>query len=455
MEYHDISLKYGNQIINHFIPKGKGTVQVLESPPVKSQISSLKNDLLNVLENPVNSLPLKDLIQDHYQGSDKPVYILADDNTRPNIHTKIIYPLVLDYLIEVCDVKKEDIRILIASGTHRPPTVEELKVRILGETLYESYQGLVLIHNDQDNLAELGLSSNKTPITINRDAMEACLIIPITDSEYHYFAGVAGTVKQLFPGIAGRITTNTNHIRMFHPSLGFTPACRMGNTLENPVISEMKEMVELVQENIPIFCIDAILDRGEITYVQAGNIISLHDMAQKILFSRRVIELEKPGDLVLVSVGELGINLYQSGKGIHAAWNAAKKPGGTVLLLAPCHDGAGTIGYQETMESIKGMDLEQALDWVLKNKCSQDSFRIGNQKPIDTIRILRSLGANKIKILSEMDPKELRETFRLDPIPDKGSPLESLRSFLDGFLSENPAALVYVMKDAGLYVVPK
>ena len=178
-------------------------------------------------------------------------------------------------------------------------------------------------------------------------------------------------------------------------------------------------------------------------------------MAHEILFSRREIEVDQPGDLVLVSVGELGINLYQSGKGIHAAWNAAKKPGGTVLLLAPCQDGVGTAGYQETMEAIQDMDLDHALEWILENKCSQASFRIGNQKPVDTIRILRSLGANRIKILSEMDPKELREIFRLDPIPDKGSPRESLRSFLDGFLSDNPAALVYVMKDAGLYVVPK
>ena len=107
------------------------------------------------------------------------------------------------------------------------------------------------------------------------------------------------------------------------------------------------------------------------------------------------------------------------------------------------------------MEAIKDMDLEHALGWVLSNKCSRENFRIGNQKPVDTIRILRSLGEGQIKILSEMDPKELCEVYRLDPIPDKGSPQESLRAFLDGYLSKNPAALVYVMKDAGLYVVPK
>ena len=455
MEYHDISLEYGNQVLNHFIPKGKGNIQIIESLPADSHVTYLKGDLIRVLENPTNSPPLKEMVQKYYQGSDKPVFILADDNTRPNLHTKLIYPHVLDYLIEVCGVKKKDLKILIASGTHRPPTEKELKDHILGDKLFEDYKDLILIHDDQKNLAELGQSSTGTPITINRDALNACLIIPITDSEYHYFAGVAGTVKQLFPGIAGRITTNTNHTRMFDPVLGFTPACRMGNTLENPVISDMKEMVELVQEKTPIFCIDTILDKEEIISIHAGNIITLHDMAQEVLFPRRVIEVDKPGDLVLVSVGELGINLYQAGKGIHAAWNASKKPGGTILLLAPCQDGVGTEGYQETMEAIQDMDLGQALHWVLENKCSQNSFRIGNQKPVDTIRILRSLGENRIKILSDMDPQELRQIYRLDPIPNRGSPQESLRSYLDQFLSENPDALVYVLKDAGLYVVPK
>jgi len=135
-------------------------------------------------------------------------------------------------------------------------------------------------------------------------------------------------------------------------------------------------MAELVQKYTPVFCIDAILDRGEITLINAGDIISLHEKAKEILFHRRVIKVDQPADLVIISVGKIGINLYQAGKGIHAAWNAAKQPGGTVLLLAPCQDGPGTVGYQETMEAIQDLDLEESLAWVIANKCNQDTFRI-------------------------------------------------------------------------------
>ena len=453
MNYHDINIKYGTQIIDQFLPKGRGTVRVLESPPFKSQITSLKSDLEEILENPIDSPRLKDLITKHYPGSGKSVVVIADDNTRPNNHTKLLFPHLLEYLINKCGVKKSDLLILIASGTHRPPTEHEIQDRILGKTMHQEYKEQILIHNDQKNLANLGVSKRDTPITINQAALDACLLIPVTDSEYHYFAGVAGTVKQLFPGIAGRITINTNHTRMFDNTMGFTPACRLGNTDGNPVITDMIEMVEIIQQHTPVFCIDAIMDQSEITRLNAGNIITLHNLAKDILYDRRVIEVDQPADLVLVTVGELGINLYQSGKGIHAAWYAAKKPGGTVLLLAPCEDGVGSIGYQESMEAVQDMSIDQAINWVIENKCSRNTFKIGNQKPVDTLRMLKTLGENKIRILSELDQEELRRVYRLDPIPHQGSPQETLRSYFDQYLEENPEALIYVMHDAGLYVV--
>ncbi len=454
MAFLNIGIDYGAERINRFLPENRGTIQVLDSPEPQSEISDLKKDLIKVLENPVNKTPLKELVAANYPGSGKKVLVIADDNTRPNRHTKILYPLLLDYIINTCGVKKEDLGILIASGTHRPPTNVEIRERILGEELFAEFKEQVMIHNDQENLADLGISTQDTPITINQNAIDACLLIPVTDSEYHYFAGVAGTVKQLFPGIAGRVTTNTNHTRMFDKEIGFKPACRLGNTAGNPVISDMKEMADIVQQYTPVFCIDAIMDHGEITSLNAGDVLALHKLANDLLYHRRVVHVDQAADLVIVSVGKLGLNLYQSGKGIHAAWNAVKKPGGTILLLAPCQDGVGTVGYQESMEAVQGFDLDEALNWVLDNKCSRDTFRIGNQKPVDILRILKSLGEDQIKILSEMDPDELKQVYRLISIPNLGSPRESLRGFVDQFLAEKPDALIYVLRDSGLYIVP-
>ncbi len=455
MAFLDISIEYGDQTLTRFIPGDRGTVQVIDSPEVQSEISDLKTDLIHALENPLDAPPLKDLVADHYPGSGKKVLLIADDNTRPNLHTRILYPFLISYLIDICGVNKEDLGILIASGTHRPPNETEVRERILGDEIYQNFKDQILIHNDQHNLADLGVSSSNTPITINQDAYNACLLIPVTDSEYHYFAGLAGTVKQLFPGVAGRLTINTNHTRMFDKENGFKEVCRLGNTEGNPVISDMKEMAVIVQKHTPVFCIDAIMDRGEITRLNAGNIISLHEMANVLLRQRRVIHVDRAADLVIVTVGKVGINLFQAGKGTHAAWNAVKKPGGTILLLAPCQDGPGSKAYQETMEAVEGLDLESALNWVLDNTCSRETFKIGNQKPVDSLRILKTLGDNRINILSEMDPDELLQTYRIVTIPDLGSPEESLRGYVSKFLEEKPEALVYVLRDAGLYVIPE
>lgn len=454
MGYRDISVKYGSTEINHFLPDDHTRFEIIDSPRIKPDYKDLKEKLIEVLEDPIQAPPLKDLTKNHYPNSDAKILLIADDNTRPNLHTRLLFPLIMDYLINVCGVKKEDLGILIASGTHRPPTPQEIQDRILGEEIFRKYQEQVMIHDDTKNLTDLGLSSRNTPITINQQAIDACLLITVSDSEYHYFAGVAGTVKQLFPGIAGRITTNTNHTSMFDKESGFKDACRLGNTAGNPVISDIKEMAGIVQQYTPVFCIDAIIDHGEITALNAGEILALHDLANELLHERRIIHVDEPADLVIVSAGKLGINLFQSGKGIHAAWNAAKKPGGEILLIAPCPDGVGSEGYQDSMKAVQDLDLSQAMRWVIDNKCSLETFRIGNQKPVDILRILKSLGEGHIKILSEMDPDELRSVYRLEAIPDRGSPQQSLRGYVEDFLAEKPGALIYLLRDAGLYVVP-
>ena len=319
MGYLDISINYGSERIHRFLPDNKGVIEVIDSPEIKSRIKDLPGDLAEALENPLQSPTLEEMVKRHYPGSGKKVLLIADDNTRPNLHTRTLFPHLPDYLIDTCGVKKEDLGILIASGTHRPPTVQEIQDAILGEAVFQEYREQILIHNDLENLAELGMSSRESPITINKDAVNAAVLIPVTDSDYHYFAGVAGTVKQLFPGVAGRVTTNTNHTRMFDVELGFKSVCRLGNTASNPVIADMKEMVQIVKKQTPVFCIDAIMDHGEITTINAGDIISLHELAVELLQHQRVIRVDRPADLVIISAEELGINLYQAGKAIHAA----------------------------------------------------------------------------------------------------------------------------------------
>lgn len=447
-EYMNTPIDYGEDEINYFIPKGTNA-RTLEITGAVKEIEDINKRLLEVIENPIDSPSLKNLIADNYSKG-KPVIILTDDNTRPNVHTRILLPLLFPKIIDY-GVAPKDLHILIASGTHRPGTEEEIKKKVLGPEIWEKYKDHVVSHNCDKGVTQIGTSSRGTPIFVNKLALEACLIIAMTDSEYHYFAGIAGTVKQLFPGISGRKTISRNHPKAFSKETGFKAACRLGNTESNPVIQDMIEMVEFFKKTKAVFCIDAILNEKKIVLLNAGDIISMHNLARDLLKPLREIEVEKGADLVIITTGELGLNLYQAGKGMHAAWNATKK-GGKILLLARAQDGVGNQAYHDTMIAIKDKDLDEALTWVVANKCSEETFKIGNQKPVDLLRILKD---NQIDMITEMDHKELKDIFRITGVEIKESVQETLRRYLANFLKGQKDALIYIMSDAGIYVKPK
>jgi len=210
-----------------------------------------------------------------------------------------------------------------------------------------------------------------------------------------------------------------------------------------------------MMERIPIFCVDAIVNHEEIVYLQAGNIIECHKAATEPLRQLRVIDVDKPADIVFVSVGELGVNLYQAGKGVHAAWNAVRHDcKGWIVLLARCEDGIGSAPYAEAMQSAKDLEVRDALRYVIEKYCSQKTFKIGNQKPPDLFRILLDVAEGNIKVVSELDPTELRDVYRMEGCrPNSPEDVQKiLRELMDRFLKEHPNPRVYVLDDPGLLI---
>ncbi|MHA2086224.1 MAG: lactate racemase domain-containing protein, partial [Candidatus Thorarchaeota archaeon] len=386
MSYYKTPLKYGSIVVDEFLPSSLENVSVLKVAEFISDFTDFEKKLGEVLDSPLGSKPFDEVVGDTYEPG-RTIMIIVDDNTRPNIHTRILLPLVTRRLLKK-GVTKDDIKIIIASGTHKKPTDANIESRILGSELYAEWKDHVLIHDCDSGNKRLGDSTRGTPIFIDDRVLKASLVIPLSDSEYHYFAGQAGTVKLFTPGVAGRETIRVNHPRMFDVEKGFVPGCRLGNTNGNPVIEDMIEIATMCSKELPIFCIDTIVNHGEIVYVQAGDLIECHKAASTPLRSLRVVDVDEPGDLVFVSVGELGLNLYQAGKGIHAAWNAVRHDlKGWIILLAPCQDGIGSDGYAEAMYAAKDMKVKDALKFVIETYGSEETFKIGNQKPPDLFRI--------------------------------------------------------------------
>lgn len=453
MTYHGTPLNYGGDEIDEFIPKSVEDVSILQVAEYTPDFTDFKDKLTEVLESPIGSKPFDELVADVYENG-KRILFMVDDKTRPNIHTRVLLPVIAERLLSI-GVKKNDIGIIISSGSHVPASPKEVEDRILGPELYKDWGNNVLTHDCDSGNTEVGKTSRGTPILIDQQVLDSVLLIPLSDSEYHYFAGQAGTVKLFCPGVAGRETIRVNHPRMFDLEKGFNEGCRLGNCDGNPVIEDMIEITSIMKERIPIFCVDTIVHHGEIVYLQAGDIIDCHEAASAPLRILRVVDVDEPGDIVFVSVGKLGVNLYQAGKGIHAAWNALRHDRkGWIVLLAPCEDGIGSSAYEEAMHAAKDLEVRDALRFVIETYGSEETFKIGNQKPPDLFRILLDVAEGNIKIISGLNSEELRSIYRMEgcSVNDSTEVQKVLRDLVDRFLNEHPNPRVYVLDDPGLLI---
>ncbi|MHA1973607.1 MAG: lactate racemase domain-containing protein [Candidatus Hodarchaeales archaeon] len=444
-KYLETPILYNNKVINNFVPRGT-KCEYLKVPAIKL-LGNLKKEFNKAMLLPINSPTLEELVKAYYSEGIT-IAILLDDNTRPNVHTRAILPLLEEELLNY-GVRREDIRLVIATGTHTPPIDEQIRTNILG-VLYDEWKDNIWIHDcdDEENHEYLETSSLGTPIFIDKRVLASCIVIPLSDSEYHYFAGVAGSVKLFVPGVSARKTVRSNHSRIFDLKTGFKIECRMGNIEGNVSIQDIREIVEIMIKKYAckIFVIDAIMHKQSFVNIFTGNPLSIHDKALTELSKIRNVAIREKADLVIIS--KPSVNFYQAGKALNAASHAVKK-GGTIYLLAECEDGFGPEDYFKTMEEVKDLDYEEAMEWIVKNKCTEETFEIGIQNAVDIFRILK-LTTGNVFVYSKLDQVTLYDVFRVKAIDNSKSPEEALEEFLNNFLAKNENPLVLVFEDFNL-----
>ena len=285
--------------------------------------------ILNALRYPLGTAPLAALAnaRDH-------VVIVVNDGTRPMPSDRVLPPL----LAELAHVPREQITILVATGTHRANTPEELD-RMLGPQIAHGYQVVNHDARDDASLTYLGLSSRGTPIYLNRLYLEASVRILTGFVEPHFFAGFSGGPKPAMPGLAGLRTVLANHgPRMIaHPNAAF------GVLEGNPIHEEQREIALL---SAPTFSLNVALNkRHGIAGVWAGEMLAAH--ADAVRFVRRTAMRPIRGEYDVVLTTNSGYpldqNLYQGVKGLAAAARAVRQ-GGAIVLAAECADGLPAHG---------------------------------------------------------------------------------------------------------------
>jgi nickel-dependent lactate racemase len=275
------------------------------------------------LRHPIGSEPLPEKVR-----GCKDILILVDDHTRTTPVAGIL-PSVIEQLRQG-DVRKDHIKIMVALGTHRPMTGEEI-VKKFGKEIPRQYP--ILNHNwsDASQLLHIGDTEKGTPIFVNRIVKEVDFIIGIGQIVPHRVSGFSGGGNIVQPGICGEETTGRTHWL----SAQFSGREILGK-IENPVKHEIERVAEAVGLK---WIVNAILDgAGRLVEVVAGD--PLRAFRAGAVRSTEIYrsEMDQEADIVISDSHPYDSDLWVASKGIYAS-ELAVRQGGVVILVSPCTEG--------------------------------------------------------------------------------------------------------------------
>lgn len=303
-------------------------------PEYSNKAENEERAIFAAIRNPIGKPALHELVTE-----DSSVSIVADDITRPTPTKKILGPL-LSVLVEA-GVRKEQIKIIFALGTHRRLDREEER-KLLGDEILDEYD--VIQHSPRDELVKIeGPVGEGDTIEVNKWVANVSLRVLTGIIKPHAFAGYTGGAKSILPGVSGLHAIRNNHSYEFiaHPSSS------VGIIEGNPVRRDMEKRARLLEPN---FLLNVILNDGnEIVAVVAGDLIEAHRKGVHIQDEMVKVKVDSPADVVLAACPfPTDLSLYQASFGAIVAKSVVKK-GGVIILVAHCPEGLGEKEFADLL----------------------------------------------------------------------------------------------------------
>ena len=329
-----VKLAYGRDGMEVELPDERTTVI---QPTYVPGLPDAEGAILTALRNPLGSPPLRRIANTSHK-----VAISVCDITRP-MPSETLLPLLLG---ELRHVPPENITILIATGTHRTNTPEELAA-MLGEDVVGNFR--VVNHNgfDEDSLVGIGSTESGIEVRLNKRWVEADIRITTGFVEPHFFAGFSGGPKMVAPGLAAFPTI----MRLHDAAMIGHPNSRFAVTEGNPIHDAIREIARMSGVD---FSVDVTINRDKrITSVYAGELFEVHKAACAVARRLAMQGVDNPFDVVLTTNSgyPLDQNLYQAVKGMSAAAQVVRE-GGKIICAAECSEGIPEHGqYRDILAS--------------------------------------------------------------------------------------------------------
>ena len=313
------------------------------------------------LRHPTGTPPLRELAQSIARAGQR-VAVLIDDCTRKTPTAQIL-PLVLAELA-AAGVPQHAITIVVALGTHRPLTENELVAK-LGAAAHSGY---AIVNQPCTNTAGFvevgqmisvqgGVELPPIPAQINRQVLQADLRISIGMITPHLDAGFSGGAKMVLPGVCSLATVDA-----FHLASAFVPQ----NQLGDPDAPLRRLLEAFVARHAPLhFIVNVVLGLdGSLYACAAGDPIAAHRRAVEA--ARRVygVRVIHRYPIVIANSAPYDQDLWQSIKGAWAG-DLVTADGGALILVTAAPEGNSSYGL---VPHYAGIDPDLLREDILSGK---------------------------------------------------------------------------------------
>ncbi|MET0648559.1 MAG: nickel-dependent lactate racemase [Pyrinomonadaceae bacterium] len=359
------------------------------------------------IDDPVDSQPLEDII-----SPGESILIVVSDATRATGSAQVVNLLVRRLI--ALGVAPYDLRVIFATGIHRPVTREE-KAELLTPFIVQRVRTLAHDADDGSQHASFGETERGTPVELNRALFEHSHVILTGGVGFHYFAGFTGGRKSVCPGLASRRTVEATHLQALDFERGGRRAGVGTGRLDGNAVHE--ECERIAAEAAPSFLINTVTDaRGQIVRVYAGDWRVAHRLACAEYADSHTVKIEERRPVVVASAGgaPFDLNLVQAHKALEMASHACVE-GGHIVLVAECADGLGRADFLKWFDSADSRALEARLRdayevngqtaWSLLTKAERFRIQLVSNLPEEEVRHMRMTPARTVEeALARVEP---------------------------------------------------
>jgi len=422
----------------HFLMKKDGTTtfqlpdvwRVLKKVELKSESvkKSLEEMLIDAIESPIGCGPLAQLIKPTYK-----IAVIIDDHTRPTPQKEFL-TFLLDYL-ERCGVSRNQVDVVIAGGTHRLMTEEEIE-STFGQRLSKEVR--FRTHDCRSSeLVPVGTLQSGSEVKISPFVTRADFRIGVGSIMPHPMCGFGGGAKVVFPGVA-----NYEAIRDHHCAFMIAKGSTLGNIKGNLFHKEICRAGRLAKLD---FLINAVYNSDEkVKAVVAGDFEKAQATGAEMSLNELGVKFDELADVTIASAFPYTAGTQLSKPLIPATM--VTREGGTVILYA-----ASVHGISEPF--LEAFDFAFAKAKDDRRGCVLDSLRNGKliiqDAPLDFIGALymTMLYQSRVKAILVSKDVEPKQAARLG-----FSHVSDLDTAIEMVSREIPNATVNILPVGGLVV---